>query len=85
MTKAYDLKELGKIIVAEAKKNGLTLAEEAAEKIAVSAYNGMKSWAKESAVLSKNKIDDFVAPFYDQADKFVIPQIEKLDLDGDGD
>lgn len=84
-TKAYDLKELGEAIVAEAKKDGLEIAEEALEKLGKAVYFGSKKWAKESAVISDTKIDDFVAPFYDQLDQFVTPQIEKLDLDGDGD
>lgn len=84
VTKAYDIKELGAIIVEEAKKDGLHIAEEALEKLGKAVYMGSKRWAKESAVVSTNKIDDFIAPFYDQADSFVIPQIEKIDLDGDG-
>ena len=84
MEKAYELKALGEMIVAEAKKDGLTIAEEALEKLGKAVYFGTKEWAKESAVLSETKIDDFVAPFYDQIDQFVIPQIEKIDLDGDG-
>lgn len=82
MEKAYELKALGEMIVAEAKKDGLTIAEEALEKLGKAVYFGTKEWAKESAELSENKIDDFVAPFYDQVDQFVIPQIEKIDLDG---
>lgn len=85
MEKAYDLKALGQYIAAEAKKEGLTLSEEALEKLGKAGYVGVKQWAKDSAVLSDNKVDDWVAPFYDNMDGFVNPQIEKLDLDGDGD
>jgi hypothetical protein len=84
MEKAYDLKALGQMIVDEAKKDGLVIAEQALEKLGKAVYVGSKNWAKESAVLSSNKIDDVIAPFYDHADPLVIPQIEKLDLDGDG-
>ncbi len=84
MEKAYDLKALGQKIKEEAQKEGLTITEEALEKLGKAVYLGSKSWAKESAVLSSTKIDDFIAPFYDQADAFVVPQIEKLDLDKDG-
>jgi hypothetical protein len=86
MTKdqAYSLKILGEKIVAKAKEKGLTLAEEAVETLAASVYLGMKDWAVESAVASENKIDDFIAPFYSQIDNFVLPQIQKLDLDGSG-
>lgn len=84
MEKAYDLKVLGEIIKAEAKKDGLTIAEDAVEKLGKAVYNGTKKWAKESAVASATKIDDFIAPFYDQLDAAVVPQIEKIDLDGDG-
>lgn len=82
--KPYDLKELGAKITAEAKKDGLHLAEEAAEKLAKAVYIGTKAWLIESAELSENKVDDFVAPFYNYADQYVLPQIEKLDLDHDG-
>ena len=84
MEKAYDLKELGQMIKEEAAKDGLTIAEEALEKLGKAVYLGTKRWGKESAVLSETKIDDFAAPFYDQIDQFVIPQIDKIDLDGDG-
>lgn len=81
MQTAYDIKELGKKIAAEA---GLTIAEEALENLGKAAYVGTKKWAQESAVISENKVDDFIAPFYGQLDPFVLPMIEKLDLDGDG-
>lgn len=84
MEKAYDIKALGQLVAEEAKKDGLTIAEDAIEKLAKASYLGMKAWAKESAVLSENKFDDFAAAFYDQADGFVVPQIERLDLNGDG-
>lgn len=84
MTEAYSLKDLGLMIAAEAKKDGLILAEEILEQLAKSTYKATKSWAKQSATLSENKYDDLVAPFYDQVDAFVLPQIEKIDLDGSG-
>lgn len=84
VSKAYDLKELGQIIVEEAKKDGLTLAEEAVEKVAKSAYLGIKRWASESATVSENKVDDLVMPALNFLDPMVLPQIEKIDLDGDG-
>lgn len=84
MEKAYDIKALGQIIIEEAKKDGLTVAEEAAEKLAKAAYRGQKRWLKESAILSENKIDDVIVPFYDMADSIVEPLIEKIDIDGDG-
>lgn len=84
MEKAYDLKDLGQKIVAKAKEKGLALAEETVETLAASAYLAAKEWVKESATLSENKVDDLVAPFIDHLDGFVLPQINKLDLDGDG-
>ena len=84
MEKAYDVKALGELILAEAKKEGLPLAEEAVEKLGRAAYVGVKKWAQESAQVSGNKIDDFLARFYDLIDDVVLPQIEKLDLDSDG-
>jgi hypothetical protein len=85
MQKAYDIKELGLKIHAKAKAKGLDIAEEAVEMLAVAAYEATKDWAKESAVISENKIDDVIAPFYDHMDGMVLPQIAKIDLDHDGD
>lgn len=84
MKEAYSLSDLGEMIKAEAAKDGLAMAEVAVEALAKAAYNGTKAWLKESAALSVNKIDDFGAPFIDQMDAFVLPQIEKIDLDKDG-
>lgn len=84
MQQAYELKALGEKILAKAKEDGLTIAEEAVEKIAKAAYLGTKEWAKESAAISDTKIDDFVMPALDYLDGFVLPQIDKIDLDGDG-
>ena len=84
MEKAYDFKELGKMIAEEAKKQGLTIAEEAVEVLGKASYTASKKWMKESAVISGTKIDDFVVPFIDNLDPLVNQNIEKLDLDGDG-
>lgn len=84
MTKAYDLKALGESIIKEAKKEGLEIAEEALESLGKAVYFGTQNWARESAILSDTKVDDFVMPFYSQIDQFVLPQIEKLDLDNSG-
>lgn len=84
MEKPYQLKDLGQMISNEAKKNGLHLAEEAVETLAIAAYNGLKEWAKESAALTANPVDDLVVNFMAYADSFVIGQIQKLDLDHDG-
>lgn len=75
MEKAYDLKDLGEKLKAE----GLPVLEDALEASAAKAYKAIKAWAKESAVLSENKMDDFVAPFYDQLDGVVLPLIDKID------
>jgi hypothetical protein len=83
--KAYDIKALGQAIKDEAAKQGLTLAEEAVETLGKAAWVGTKSWASESAKLSKTKLDDLVVPFLDTMDKLVEESIEKVDLDGDGD
>ena len=84
VTEAYSIKQLGEKIIAKAKADGLTIAEEAAEKLAKAAYLGTKEWAQESAMISENKIDDAISLGYNFFDPLVIPQIEKLDLDGDG-
>lgn len=81
MEKAYDLKELGRKIVAKA---NLKLSEEALEAIGKGAYDGFKEWFKESAVLTDTKIDDVASSFLVYADPYVLPQIEKIDLDHDG-
>lgn len=84
MTKAYDFKELVVMIKDEAKKNGLAIAEEALEALAISTYTAQKNWLKESAKLSDWKYDDLIAPFVDNLDTLVLPQIGKLDLNKDG-
>jgi hypothetical protein len=85
MERPYDLKDLGKKIAARAKAAGAEMAEEVAEKVAEAAYFAMKDWAKESAALSKTPFDDLAVRFIDQLDGVVLPQIQKIDLDGDGD
>jgi len=75
MEKAYDLKDLANKLEAA----GLPIVKEAAEETAKQVYFAVKAWAKESAVISPNKIDDVVASFYDQLDGFVLPQIDKID------
>ena len=75
MEKAYDLKALAEKLEAA----GLPIVKEAAEATAKEVYLAVKAWAKESAVLSENKIDDVVAPFYDHLDQFVLAQIDKID------
>lgn len=84
MEKAYELKALGQKIKEKAALRGLSLAEETIEVLAIAAYEGTKEWIQESAALSETKIDDVIAPFLGHLDGFLKPQIEKLDLDGDG-
>lgn len=40
MTEAYKLKDLGEMVLEEAKKEGLQIAEEAVEKLAKASYSG---------------------------------------------
>lgn len=75
MEKAYDLKELGKRIVA----GGLPALREVGEAETLHIYNTTKQWLKESAVLSENKVDDVVMPFIDNADGLVLPLVDKID------
>lgn len=82
--KPYELKALGDKIIAKAKADGLTLAEEAVEKLAKACYLGTKEWLQDSAAASSTKIDDVVVSFIGYADPYVLPQIAKIDLDGDG-
>lgn len=83
MDKAYDLTDLGQKIAAEAKKDGLELAEEAIKELGKAVYFGVKAWAKESAAMSESPIDDFMAKFYDYADAYVLPQLDKVHLVGE--
>ncbi len=85
MERAYGLKDLGQLIVDEAKANGLEIAEEALEQLGKAVYYGFSEWLSQSASLSDNKIDDILAPFYKHVDQYVLPQIDKIDLDKDGD
>lgn len=85
MEKAYDLKALGQLIKEEAEQKGFTVAEDALEEIGRAVYSSFSKWIQQSAALSETKIDDLVAPFLSHFDSMVKAQIEKLDLDGDGD
>lgn len=80
----YALSDLGQKVKDECAKHGLELAEQAVEQLAKSVYVATKAWLKESALASENKIDDVVVPFLDLIDSFVLPQIEKIDLDSSG-
>ena len=74
MTQAYDIKELGERL----KSAGVPIALDALESVAENVYVVLKQWIKDSAALSENKIDDAIAPFIDQLDAFVLPQIKKI-------
>ncbi len=74
MLKAYDLKDLAEKL----KAAGIPIALDAAESAAGNVYVALKAWIKESAALSESKIDDVIAPFIDQLDAFVLPQIDKI-------
>lgn len=84
MTQPYNVKDLGLIIREKAAAKGLILAEEAVESLAVAAYEGLKEWFNQSAQLSPNPVDNFIAPAIGYLDGYVLPQIEKIDIDGDG-
>jgi len=79
MEKAYDLKDLG----VKLEKAGVPLLKNSAEETAKVVYAEMKSWMKESAVLSTTKIDDLVVPFVDQLDGIVLPLVDKIDGEKD--
>lgn len=84
MEKPYDIKALGEMIVEEAKKDGLTIAEEATEKLGKATYVASKKWFAQSAAMTDTKADDLVAGIYNMADPVVMPMIEAIDIDGDG-
>ena len=73
--KAYDLD----LLLEKLEGQGLSLAEDAAEKV----YKSVREWAKESAVLSKNPYDDLAVPFFKQVDQIVNPLIDKIDGEKD--
>lgn len=75
MEKAYSLKDLGDRLIG----TGLPIAKEAGEAAAGQFYVAFKAWLTESAALSPNKVDDFVAVFLDQLDPLVLPAIDKID------
>lgn len=84
MEKAYDGKELLKKVQAKAAEGGLTMAEESLEVLIKAVWAGVKEWGNESAVLSANPVDNFVMPALNFLDGYIMPEIEKIDLDGDG-
>lgn len=75
MEKAYDLKELVKKLQA----TGVPALKEVAEAEALLIFKETKTWLKESAVISENKVDDVVMPFIDHVDAVVLPLIDKID------
>jgi hypothetical protein len=85
MDKAYDIKALGEMIVANCKAEGLPVAEEAIEKLAVVVLGSTMDWLQKSAELSDTPVDNFVVPLLTYVESAVKPQIDKIDLDGDGD
>ena len=84
MEVAYDAKELLKKVQAKAAEHGLTMAEESLEVLIKAVWAGVKEWGNESAVISANPVDNFVMPALNFLDGYIIPQIDKIDLDGDG-
>jgi hypothetical protein len=84
MEKPYELKALGQKIIAKAKADGLELAEEAAEKLAKAAFHGTQEWLDESAAMTGTPLDDLAVKALDMAAGRIEAQIEKIDLDGDG-
>lgn len=70
MVKAYDLKDLANRL----KTKGVDVAEQQA----VMVYEETKQWLKDSAAVSDTPYDNLVAPFLDQLDAVVFPQIDKI-------
>ena len=71
MEKAYELKAL----VEELKGKGLPVAEEAA-KVVVEA---VLDWVQKSAVVSDNKVDDFIAAVIPVIKPVIMEQVGKID------
>jgi hypothetical protein len=71
MEKAYDLKELGKILA----KKGLPIAEEMLEHL----NDGMFEWLEESANLSKTVVDDMLKLMYPSVKGLIKDGIDQVD------
>lgn len=71
MEKAYDIKVLGERL----KAKGLIEAED----MAFAAYDEVKTWLKESAIISATPYDNIAVPFLDQLDAIVKPKIDEID------
>ena len=69
--KAYDPKRLLEIL----KAKGLDVAE---DMVAI-LVQGNFEWLKESAVISTNKVDDFLALGYPHAEKLALEQVDLID------
>jgi len=80
MEKAYDLKVLGEMVLAEAKTQAMPAINTAVKGLARSAYMGARNWFAESAKMSESKYDDFFVPLLGHLDQFILPQIEEIDL-----
>lgn len=72
---AYELDGL----VAELKKNGLDLAEDAARVAAESVLD----WLSSSAVASENKVDDVLVALVPVVKPYVMDMIDKIDGEDD--
>ncbi len=75
MEKAYDLKELGKIL----KDKGLDLAEDALKIVAESTFD----WVEESAKISPTPYDDMGLVVLPQLKKLAFEKIDKIDGEED--
>ncbi len=73
MDKPYDLADLG----ARLKGEGLEVAEEALKKIVKHTFG----WARESAQLSPNKMDDMIAPFLIPIEAYVMERADEVNPD----
>ncbi len=80
MEKAYDMKELGKAVLAELERDALPALNLATQAVAKSVFTGAKKWFEASAKMTENKFDDFFIPFLGHLDQFILPQISEIDL-----
>lgn len=85
MDKPFDLKALGETVVARAKERGLTVAEESVEVLAAAVWDGLIEWSEKSVQLTPTPVDNVLFGLIAYFEKQVRSQIEKIDLDGDGD
>lgn len=85
MDKAFDINGLKEKVLARAKENGLTLAEETLEELIESVLEGTEAWLQASVDITPTPVDNLALSAFSFFKSRIQDQIRKIDLDGDGD